>query len=637
MSGSTWNIPGPPYDLIVVGAGHAGIEAALASARLGLRTLMITMSLQTVGQMSCNPAIGGLGKGHLVRELDALGGEMARTIDRTGIQFRLLNRSKGPAVWSPRAQADKWLYAQEMATTLANCPGLHLRQGMVSDIRMDGGKIHSVVLSSGAEFRCHALVLCNGTFLNGLTHVGSKQEASGRAGEPPATGLSEALVRAGIEVRRFKTGTPPRVDRASIDFSAFEEQKGDEIPRPFRFYENLICQPPQSCWLAWTDDSTHRVLRDNLAHSPMFSGQIESTGPRYCPSVEDKVVRFADKERHQLFLEPESRFSSEMYVNGFSTSMPESVQLEALRTVPGFQNVRFTRPGYAIEYDYFPAWQINHRLQCKGIPNLFLAGQINGTSGYEEAACQGLIAAINAAHYLDNRPEGWLLTRDQAYMGVLVDDLVSKPAQEPYRMFTSRAEFRLLLRQDNADERLMPIGRQLGLLEETRFIELNRRQTLKQELLHWMRTTRVTPEALGLESLSSEKQTLEKMLKRPEQTLQQLVQHLRPELLADPAAEELLEQLEFDVKYEGYIGRQQKAVEQFRQHEDLRLPLDLDYSSLATLSTESRQRLQAARPLSLGQAARLSGVRASDVTALWIHLQKNGLLGSRVHPEEETQ
>lgn len=450
-------------------------------------------------------------------------------------------------------------------------------------------------------------------------------------GEPPALGLSEALVRAGIEVRRFKTGTPPRVDRASIDFSALEEQFGDADPRPFRFYENLINQPTQSCWLAWTDERTHAILRENLGLSPMFSGQIQSTGPRYCPSVEDKVVRFADKERHQLFLEPESRFSSEMYINGFSTSMPESVQLAALRTVPGFEQVRFTRPGYAIEYDYFPAWQINHRLQCKGIANLFLAGQINGTSGYEEAACQGLLAAVNGAKYLGGNPDGFLLTRDQAYMGVLVDDLVSKPAQEPYRMFTSRAEFRLLLRQDNADERLMPIGRALGLLEEGRYQELLRRKALKQEALHWLRTTRVVPEELGLTSLSGEKQSLEKLLKRPEQNLRTLVERLRPGLLQDPAGHELLEQLEFDIKYEGYIQRQTRAVEQFHQHEDLHLPADLDYDSLSTLSTESRQRLQTARPLSLGQASRLSGVRAADITALWIHLQKHGLL--KGHPQ----
>ena len=622
MSGSTWNIPGPPYDLIVVGAGHAGIEAALAGARLGLRTLMITMSLQTVGQMSCNPAIGGLGKGHLVRELDALGGEMARTIDRTGIQFRLLNRSKGPAVWSPRAQADKWLYAQEMATTLANCPGLHLRQGMVSDIRMDGGKIHSVVLSSGAEFRCHALVLCNGTFLNGLTHVGSKQEASGRAGEPPATGLSEALVRAGIEVRRFKTGTPPRVDRASIDFSAFEEQKGDEIPRPFRFYENLICQPPQSCWLAWTDDSTHRVLRDNLAHSPMFSGQIESTGPRYCPSVEDKVVRFADKERHQLFLEPESRFSSEMYVNGFSTSMPESVQLEALRTVPGFQNVRFTRPGYAIEYDYFPAWQINHRLQCKGIANLFLAGQINGTSGYEEAACQGLIAAINAAHYLDNRPEGWLLTRDQAYMGVLVDDLVSKPAQEPYRMFTSRAEYRLTLRADNADQRLTGKGIALGCVGPVRAAHHAAKMAALDAAKTQARSLSITPTAAARHGLAlnrdGHRRSAFDLLSYPEIGWG-AVAAIWPELSAiDPA---IAAHVEIDAKYDVYLKRQVADVEAFRRDEGLVLA-GIDYRAVPGLSNEARNRLEAVQPRTLGQAGRLDGITPAALGILAAYLRR---------------
>ncbi len=622
MDRSTWNIPGPAYDLAVVGAGHAGIEAALAGARMGMRTVLLTMSLQTIGQMSCNPAIGGLGKGHLVRELDALGGEMARCIDRTGIQFRLLNRSKGAAVWSPRAQADKQLYAQEMTIRLMDQEGLDLRQGMVVDIEVRGGQIAAVVLGNGTRIPCRTLVLCNGTFLNGMIHVGRQQEQSGRAGEPPAVGLSQALAREGVEVRRFKTGTPPRVDRASIDFSALEEQPGDEVPQPFRYYENLVSLPQQSCWLAWTDESCHDLLRGSLDLSPMYSGQIESEGPRYCPSIEDKVVRFADKGKHQIFLEPESLTSREMYVNGFSTSMPEEVQWAALRTVPGFEEVRLTRPGYAIEYDYFPSWQINHRLQSTRFPNLFLAGQINGTSGYEEAASQGFLAAANARAYLNREPEGFQIRRDQGYLGVMIDDLVSKDCLEPYRMFTSRAEFRLLLRQDNADERLMTLGKGLGTLEQWRYEEMLKRKKQKEELRSLLLSTRCRPAELGFASKSTEKQELAKLLKRPEATLREMLCSWKGSDFVDSYSPETLLQIEFDLKYEGYVQRQEEALRQFARNEDSPIPEGIDFLGIETLSTESRQRLDQIRPANFGQASRISGVRPADLTALWIHVQK---------------
>lgn len=645
---STWNSPDPAYDVAVIGGGHAGIEAALACARLGLRTLMVTMSIGTIGQMSCNPAIGGLGKGHLVRELDALGGEMARAIDECGIQFRMLNRSKGPAVWSPRAQADKALYAARMQRVLFETPGLDLRQGQVEDLELQDGRIAAIVLTGGTRLRCGAAIVCSGTFLNGRIHVGDRQEASGRAGEPPALGLSEALARLGVEVRRFKTGTPPRLDADSIDWDRLEEQCGDVPPRPFRFYENRIGQPQRPCHLTWTGPATHDLLRANLHRSPMRTGQIESVGPRYCPSVEDKVVRFADKERHPIFLEPESATSREIYVNGFSTSLPEEVQVEALRTIPGLERARFVRPGYAIEYDYFPAWQIDHRLAFRGVDNLFLAGQVNGTSGYEEAAMQGLLAAFNVASRLGGDGEPVVLGRDEAYAGVLVDDLVSRPTEEPYRMFTSRAEFRLLLRQDNADRRLMPAGQRLGLLEAWRWDEHRRREGQRDELLHWLEQTvldgrpvldraamdggptaeaSLSPAAGETGDGPIDRQRALRLLKRPEVRLEHLLEIGQPDW-RDRYDMDLCTGVEFDVKYEGYVQRQRTAVENFRRQERLRLPEDLDYRSLTALSLESRERLDRVRPQNLGQASRMGGVTAADLSALWIHLQKRRPTGT---------
>lgn len=628
---STWNNPAPAYDLVVVGAGHAGIEAALAGSRMGLRTLIVTMSLQSIGQMSCNPAIGGLGKGHLVKEIDALGGEMARAIDQTGIQFRMLNRSKGPAVWSPRAQADKTGYAAHMMAALDSASGLDQRQGMVSDLVVDEGRITHVELSTGTRIRGHAFVLCAGTFLNGCLHHGERRDAGGRAGEPAATGLSEALARQGIAVSRYKTGTPPRVDSRSIDFSKMDVQPGDPEPSPFRHYENLIHGEQLSCFISYTNEQTHDLLRANLDRAPMFSGQIDSTGPRYCPSVEDKVVRFADKDRHQIFLEPEGRATREMYVNGFSTSMPEEVQVAALRTVPGFEQVRLIRPGYAIEYDYFPAWQMDVRLQVRGFENLFFAGQINGTSGYEEAGIQGLLAAVNAAALLDPGREPLVIRRDEGYAGVLVDDLVNRPSHEPYRMFTSRSEFRLLLRQDNADERLMPLARKHGLLEEWRWEKLQQRMEHKRGLKNWLTATRIGEQALTAALPSThpfagkggndQSRLAADWLRRPELRIADLLAVGGPAWWRE-VDESLLLAVELDIKYAGYIDRQHRAMANFRKSENMVIPEELDFHRLSSLSTEARERFSQVRPRSLGQASRVSGVRHSDLQALWVVLQQ---------------
>ena len=642
---STWNLPDPHYDLVVVGAGHAGIEASLAGARLGLRTLLITMSLHTIGQMSCNPAIGGIGKGQLVREVDALGGEMGRAADRTGIQFRMLNRSKGAAVWSPRCQSDKHAYAQQAVQTLMETTGLDMRQGQVVDLDMVKDCVRSVIVENGTRIHCGAVIICSGTFLQGKIHVGDTQTASGRAGEPAAVGLSQALTRLGVEIRRYKTGTPPRVDRQSIHFDRFDVQTGDAQPAPFRYYENLIHLPQVPCFSTWTNERTHEILRSNLHRSPLFSGQIEGVGPRYCPSVEDKVVRFNEKDRHQIFLEPESATSREMYVNGFSTSMPEDVQLSALRTVAGFEDVRFIRPGYAIEYDYFPAWQIGISFRARGFKNLYFAGQINGTSGYEEAGAQGLLAALNAVAHLDDR-DSVVLGRDQAYLGVLADDLVNKPLSEPYRMFTSRAEFRLLLRQDNADRRLMRVGHACGLLENRRWEIFLHRELLREQLLVWLGSTTISHEIVRrlvvvdqpdhalssamldgspvdeeLPVLATPRRAME-WLKRPDVGLSPLLAACGPDW-AKALDMDLLTSLETELKYAGYIERQQRSVENFRRNENVLLPDSVDYSAIHSITTEARERLAMVQPRSLGQAARIGGVNPTDVQALWVYLNKS--------------
>jgi tRNA uridine 5-carboxymethylaminomethyl modification enzyme len=610
---STWN---NKFDVIVAGGGHAGIEASLCCARRGLKTALITLDIDTIGQMSCNPAIGGLGKGHLVRELDALGGEMARAIDSTGIQFRLLNKSKGPAVWSPRAQADKELYVLHMKNAILNQGNLDVISGMLVNFDIIDDNARTVTLSSGKNYECGALIICAGTFLNGLMHTGETKTAGGRLGAPAATGLTDSLNKYNIASARFKTGTPPRVLRSSIDFDSMEEQKGDDIPRPFRFYENLICQPVHSCYISYTNAETHKVLEENLKLSAMFSGQIESTGPRYCPSVEDKIVRFADKDRHQLFLEPESQCSDELYINGFSTSMPLSVQQKALSTIPGFENVIISRPGYAIEYDYFLPHQLDHRLCIDGLKNVFLAGQIVGTSGYEEAAVQGFVAACNACSVLDNDHNGLYLGRDESYIGVLLDDLVNKENFEPYRMFTSRAEFRLLLRQDNADERLMPIGQKLGTLESWRTKEFDKRREQKIAFNSWLSSEKIDPKG------GSNKIRLIDLIKRPEVKLIELLQNQFPEKL-EGLAEELLTGIEFDIKYAGYINRQQSAIENFRKSEGMLLPESIDYLSISTICIESRQILSRLKPKTIGQASRIAGIKPADINALLIFIKKS--------------
>jgi tRNA uridine 5-carboxymethylaminomethyl modification enzyme len=598
--------------------------------------------------------MGGVGKGQLIREIDALGGEMGKLADASGIQFRMLNRSKGPAVWSPRAQCDKQEYARLATQALFDQSGLDLRQGMVRDLVLHQRRIHAVELGNGTRIRCQAVILCAGTFLNGVLHVGSERSHGGRGGEPAATGLSEALARAGVVLRRFKTGTPPRVDRDSVQFEAMEEQAGDRRPQGFRHYENRIRFPHHACHVTWTTDATHTILRDNLHRSPLFAGVIEGVGPRYCPSVEDKVVRFADKERHQLFLEPETVGGREMYVNGFSTSMPEDIQWQALRTVPGFEKVRLTRPGYAIEYDCFPAWQLLPSLRLKHWDNLYLAGQINGTSGYEEAAAQGLLAAMNVAAAL-RQEDPVVLGRQEAYLGVLADDLVNKPLPEPYRMFTSRAEFRLLLRHDNADRRLMPLGHRLGLLEAWRWDRFQERESLRQRLTQWLASTRVDgsrlepcaqqhpPCAAGDAGLTCEDSTTQlgtegtqragQWLRRPEVGLAALMA-AAPEPWFASVDEDLVTGIEVEHKYEGYIERQRRMVAQFERNERVPLPPDLDYTSLSTLCTEARQRLAEVRPATLGQASRVGGVNPTDIHALWVVLQQRHRANASAAQEE---
>ncbi|HEY3295502.1 MAG TPA: tRNA uridine-5-carboxymethylaminomethyl(34) synthesis enzyme MnmG [bacterium] len=613
------------YDILIIGGGHAGCEAALACARMGLRTCLVTQNLQTIGQMSCNPAVGGLAKGQLVKEIDALGGEMGRVTDLATLQFRMLNRSKGPAVWSPRAQCDRQLYARTMRQALDAQKNLDLKQNMAIDFGTAGGRLSEVICVTGQRFECRAAVLCAGTFLNGLIHMGEFSMPAGRIGEGPATQLSENLLRKDFNLGRLKTGTPPRLDGRSIDYSKCEPQPGDGRIIPFSKRTQAKYSKQLSCYLTRTTEETHDILRNGLTRSPLFSGKIVGRGPRYCPSIEDKIVRFADKDHHQIFLEPEGWETAEVYMNGFSSSLPEEIQYAALRTVPGLEKAEMMRPGYAVEYDFFPAHQIHYSLETKPLEGLFFAGQINGTTGYEEAAAQGLMAGINAARKVKGE-EPLILRRDQAYIGVLVDDLIRKTPEEPYRMFTSRAEYRLLLRQDNADLRLTDIGRGLGLVSDEQYELCQQKKQLIADVEGFLAETKL--EELSDSGILADPSLkgirFAALLKRPEISLTDLLA-TQPELSAIRRIgedEDLLAAVEMDVKYEGYVKRETLRAEQLQALEGMKLPVDLDYAQIVSISSEGREKLGRYRPQTLGQAGRIDGVSPSDCSALLIHLKK---------------
>lgn len=611
------------YDVIVVGAGHAGCEAALAAARMGCSVLLLTMNVDSVAQMSCNPAIGGLAKGHLVREIDALGGEMARAIDRTGIQFRMLNRSKGPAVWSPRAQADRMAYRVEMGRRLEAEERIDLKQAHVTDVLVDGGRAEGIRTETGTEVEGRIVVLTTGTFLNGLMHIGLVSMPGGRATEFPSVGLSDCLRRMGLRLGRLKTGTPPRLDGSTVNRDAMVRQEGDEVPTPFSFGNEALDVEQVPCYITRSNEETHDIIRGGLDRSPLYTGRIRGVGPRYCPSIEDKVVRFPEKGSHQLFVEPEGRETREVYLSGFATSLPEDVQVRALRTMRGMEDAEVVRPGYAVEYDFVFPTQLRPWLETKRIKGLFLAGQINGTSGYEEAAAQGLIAGANAALKLRG-DSPFVLGRSEAYIGVLIDDLVTKGTKEPYRMFTSLAEYRLLLRQDNADVRLVEQAQRLGLVEEGVVRARREKRRRIEEAVTALRRTRVDVARANRmldgrgSSRISEPCSLARLLKRPEVTWGD-VGELAELSTGDGEAGR---QAAIEIKYEGYVVRQRVQVERFQKMEARRIPEDVDYSALDSLSAEAREKLAEVRPVSIGQASRISGVAPSDIWVLMIHLER---------------
>jgi len=618
------------YDVIVVGGGHAGCEAANAAAKLGCSTLLITMNMNTIAQMSCNPAMGGVAKGQIVREIDALGGGSGIVSDLSAIQFRMLNRSKGPAMWSPRVQSDRMRFAEEWRLMLERNPNVDFWQDMCSGLIVEGDRICGVKTSIGIEIKAKSVVLTNGTFLNGLIHLGEKQFGGGRAGERASTGITEELVQLGFETGRMKTGTPPRVDGRSLDYSKMEEQFGDENPSKFSFSDTKPLSEQRSCHITYTNPETHELLKEGFDRSPMFNGAIKSAGPRYCPSIEDKINRFADRDRHQIFVEPEGWNTIEIYVNGFSTSLPEEVQHKAMRSIPGFENAKMFRPGYAIEYDYFPPTQLKHTLETKKVDNLFFAGQINGTTGYEEAGCQGLIAGVNAARKVKEQ-DAFILSRSEAYIGVLIDDLITKGTEEPYRMFTSRAEYRILLRQDNADLRLTPIGHAVGLASDEALQRMEKKAKGTDRIKTLLTKEGVTPEDANpvLERLNSSpikhQVKMSSLITRPGISMTEIreMNNGHENKLAEALREEqeaVLEQAEIQMKYDGYISREQDVANKMNRLEGVKIPSDMNFSKLSSLSTEAKLKLQEIQPATIGQASRISGVSPSDVSVLLVYL-----------------
>ena len=615
------------YDVIVVGGGHAGCEAAAAAANLGSKTMLVTMNMQTIGQMSCNPAMGGIAKGQIVREIDALGGYSGIIADKSAIQFKMLNLSKGPAMWSPRTQNDRMLFAEEWRLALENTPNLDFFQDMVKNIIIENGKVAGVITNIGVEIRGKAVVLTNGTFLNGLIHIGEKQFGGGRMGEPKAFGITEQLISLGFEAGRMKTGTPVRIDGRSLDYSKMEEQKGDENPQKFSYLDTPKLKEQRSCYITYTNETVHDILRSGFDRSPMFNGTIQSIGPRYCPSIEDKINRFAERNRHQLFVEPEGWKTVEIYVNGFSSSLPEDIQAKALRHVPGFENAKIFRPGYAIEYDYFPPTQLKHTLETKLIENLFFAGQINGTTGYEEAAGQGLIAGINAHNKVHSKDE-FTLSRDEAYIGVLIDDLITKGTEEPYRMFTSRAEYRLLLRQDNADIRLTEKSYNIGLASEERLKKVEEKIKKSGELEEFLKELSLKPNVINPILEENESNPVDQayrasqILTRPNINLEKLS---KIEIIGNKAreySEEIQEQAEINIKYKGYIEKEKENVAKLQRMENIKIPDDFDFSKVASLSSEALQKMNNIRPKNIAQASRISGVSPADINVLLIYLGK---------------
>ncbi|MBR2958998.1 MAG: tRNA uridine-5-carboxymethylaminomethyl(34) synthesis enzyme MnmG [Bacteroidales bacterium] len=616
------------YDIVVVGAGHAGAEAAAAAARMGSKVLLVTQMLDTICQMSCNPAMGGVAKGQIVREIDALGGWSGIVTDRSSIQFRMLNRSKGPAMWSPRAQCDRMLFSLNWRQVLENIPGLSIWQDEVVDIQMSGKAVSGVITRMGHTIPAKAVVLTSGTFLNGRLFIGEESWSGGRVGEPPAVGLSDRLRGLGFDVLRLKTGTPVRIDGRSIDFDRLQVQPGDEHPAKFSFSDTMALTEQKPCYIANTNLRTHEVLRTGFSHSPMFTGRIQGRGPRYCPSIEDKIDRFADKDHHQLFVEPEGWRSQSYYLNGFSSSLPLDVQLAALHTIEGFEHARIFKPGYAIEYDYFPPTQIGYTLETKMVEGLFFAGQINGTTGYEEAACQGLMAGVNAALKVQGRSP-FVLSRSQAYIGVLIDDLVTKGVDEPYRMFTSRAEYRILLRQDNADQRLTPLGHAIGLADDDRMRRLEKKLSQEACLTQMVEDTQVIPSEVNMwlaekgSAPLSQRVRLASLLLRPEFSLQDLAS-IAPSVsdAIRTLPEDVVQEVEISIKYQRYIEKENDVANRILKFEDIALPADFDYFSLTALSYESREKLSRMHPITIGQASRISGVSPADVSVLLLIFAK---------------